>query len=158
MSTEWLPSTHCRPFCKTTDTAPKTFKATELKDRHLQQQGWYLWQFTGVSAAFKSLGQKVRFIRQSQHAVFKHDHFCLFRCLGPMMKNMACMKPYGSQTNKCKLKGKTLELFLKLVILSQCLWGQARADNPLETATPSLGVNANWNLVQRPHLKKLSYN
>lgn len=56
---------------------------------------------------------------------------------------MVCTQPDGSQTNKCKLKGKTLELFLKLVILSQCFWGQPQTDNPLETATPNLGVNAN---------------
>lgn len=60
-----------------------------------------------------------------------------------MMKNIVCTQPGGSQTNKCKFTGKTLELFLKLVILSQCFWGQAQADNPQETATPNRGLNTN---------------
>lgn len=56
---------------------------------------------------------------------------------------MICVQPGGLQTNKCKLTGRILKLFLKLVILSQCFWGQPQTDNPLEIAAPNIGFNAN---------------
>lgn len=68
---------HSSPFYRLPVHTPGAYKTAELNDGNLPQQ-CQNWQFMSVSAAFKSPGQKVTPIRQSQLSIFKQDHFCLF--------------------------------------------------------------------------------